>query len=150
MVFPLDYIYNVLPNIGNLELTIKYNKAGVITNNRYKFVIHNNTLSDLQAHDYAKRNQDVLNASNYITITGQSTPLEIEVLRTATLSNLYRNVTMSDVIIGEINRIANSVKLMGKPMDLSPNIATPNNINRYMHVVLPTSETTDACLRRVS
>lgn len=138
ILFGGDMIKDVYPYRNNLELTIIEYIDGVINkNDRYKFVMSNNT-ANINTARYSKLSREILNGSEQFTIEGQCIDRELEVLRASYSDGIFRSTTVKDVMLSELKTVSEKTSIDGSSSIVDISITEPNNDRLYSHINIPT------------
>lgn len=138
ILFGGDMIKDVYPYRNNLELTIIEYVDGVINkNDRYKFVMSNNT-ANINTARYSKLSREILNGSEQFTIEGQCIDRELEVLRASYSDGIFRSTTVKDVMLSELKTVSEKTSIDGSSSIVDISITEPNNDRLYSHINIPT------------
>ena len=121
----------VYPEKDSLEITLINHTLGAIIRTRYDFVM---TKIDehIKQHNYNNRKQTDLN-KEFSMITGQCVPVDIEDLTNTESFGIYKDTTVSDIILSSTN-VLNNLSSNSIINNYDINLIPVNNTRKYKQI----------------
>jgi len=131
-----DLVKDIYPYRNNLEATV----VDIIGNkkkyNRYKLILLNIDDS-LGSGRYIKQTKEELNKNEAVNITGQCLDRYVEAIRLKSISGIFRELTVSNLIKGLFLEEIKNIKINGNPIDITISMVKENNDRVYEHIIVP-------------
>jgi len=132
-----DYVKDIHPFRDNLMLTISRNINGYKVRDMYKFIIVNNQ-NGINGSRYTRSSRDELNKYEQARVIGQCVDRTVEVLRLQSVSGIYRNTTIKDLIHSSMLSSISKTSIDSTTTDIAFNLIEPHNNRVYQHLTIPT------------
>jgi len=135
--YPLgDFIFDILPERDNLEITIKHMFDGKVDINRYKFIPTN--LDDFINHRLTTLDRTSLNNMDVFTVEGQCLDRMVEVLLRSTVAGgIFKESTPLEVVTTSMGQVLDNISIADNERVDSIRTDMSQNAQVYEHILLP-------------
>lgn len=141
-----DYIYRLLPNIENLEVSIKTTKLTpvsgqkktntIITVERYKALFNYKSNPNFSIGELKRIDPESLNKADLVTVKLQLLDRSVETLRIKQVRGTYKNVTQHQLMHSLISGESKQIRIDGKPCLDALDIKDPSNTEIRKHTII--------------
>jgi len=129
-----DFIYAVLPNKENLEITVIETTVGAQEQKKYKFSL-GELPKEITEGKYSDKNITELN-KDIVMLSGQCINPTMLKLKTRTVEGIYQDTTIGKVINAMLMDGMGKINMLGGLINNGVNMASPDNTRTYKQIIV--------------
>lgn len=131
-----DFVKLIYPHRNNLEISVIKKVGSIKEAERYKCVLMNIN-ENYGSGRYKEASHSDLNTNELKNLRCQCLDRAVEGIRLKTVEGVYRDHTLTELLVGLFHVEMNKVKINGVNVDPIINIMKLDNERKYNHIIVP-------------